>query len=45
MKSNQNERAHLLKESQCVIDEYIAETKNGSHQAEWIQLSSRLAKM
>lgn len=27
MKSNQNERAHLLKESQCVIDEYIAETK------------------
>ena len=27
VKSNQNERAHLLKESQCVIDEYIAETK------------------
>ena len=27
VKSNQNERAHLLRESQCVIDEYIAETK------------------
>ena len=27
MKSNQNERAHLLKESQCVIDEYIAKAK------------------
>ena len=27
VKSNQNERAHLLKESWCVIDEYIAETK------------------
>ena len=27
VKSNQNERAHLLKESWCVIDEYIAETR------------------
>lgn len=27
VKSNQNERAHLLKESQCVIDDYIAETR------------------
>lgn len=27
VKSNQEERVHLLKESQCVIDEYIEETK------------------
>ncbi|MFQ7394860.1 MAG: glutamyl-tRNA reductase [Lachnospira eligens] len=45
VKSNQNERAHLLKESQCVIDEYIAETKKWLTSSRMDTTIQSLAKM